>query len=127
MTSDTAGTSVVTASITVSLANLTVTRTTNGAGDNSGPANKTWVNARISIAPNATNEIGQPHTFTVTLQKDSGSGFGPAQGEHVDVTLTPSGGATLPPLRPAPAPAPAGTRTPAASARSPSSRRPPAR
>src|SRR5262249_10859036 len=42
------------------------------------------------------NEIGHSHTFTVTLEKDSGSGFGPAALEHVDVTLTPSGGATLP-------------------------------
>ena len=60
----------------------------------SGPATKVWVAARISIAPNATNEIGQPHTFTVTLEKDSGTGFGPAANEHVAVTLTPSGGAT---------------------------------
>jgi hypothetical protein len=49
--------------------------------------------AKISIAPNATNEVGQPHTFTVTLQKDTGSGFVPAAGEHVDVTLTDSNGA----------------------------------
>src|SRR5262249_47883115 len=69
---------------------------TNGASGNSGPASKIWLNARISIAPSATNEIGVAHTFTVTLQKDSGSGFGPAAGEHVDVTLTPSNGATLP-------------------------------
>src|SRR6185503_5983650 len=50
--------------------------------------------ARISIAPNATNEVGQPHTFTVTLEKDTGSGFGPAAGEHVTVTLTDGNGAT---------------------------------
>ena len=71
-------------------------RNTNGTGSNSGPATKVWVAARISIAPNATNEIGHPHTFTVTLEKDSGSGYGPAANEHVAVTLTPSGGATLP-------------------------------
>jgi hypothetical protein len=51
------------------------------------------VNAKISIAPNATNAVGQPHTFTVTVQKDTGSGFVAAQGEHVDVTLTDSNGA----------------------------------
>ena len=39
-----------------------------------GPATKTWVDARIAIAPNATNEVGQPHTFTVTLEKDTGDG-----------------------------------------------------
>ena len=47
-----------------------LTRNTDGTGVNSGPAVKTWVNARILIAPNATNEVGAPHTFTVTLQKD---------------------------------------------------------
>ena len=35
---------------------------------------------------------GQPHTFTVTLMKDTGDGTAslPAAGEHVDVTLTDS-------------------------------------
>src|SRR5262249_3932163 len=98
MTSASPGTTVVSASVTTSVAGLTLTRTTNGAGGNSGNANKVWVAARIFIAPGATNEIGQPHTFTVTLEKDSGGGFGPAAGEHVDVTLTPANGATLPNL-----------------------------
>ena len=51
------------------------------------------VGAKITIAPDATNEVGAPHTFTVTLQKDVGAGFVPAAGEHVDVTLTDSNGA----------------------------------
>jgi hypothetical protein len=52
--------------------------------------------AKIEITPNATNEVGQPHTFTVTLSKDAtGTGpFVPAPGEHVTVTLTDSNGAT---------------------------------
>ena len=71
-----------------------LTRDTDGTGANSGPAAKTWVNARIAIAPNATNEVGQPHTFTVTLEKDTGTGgFVAAAGEHVDFTLTDSNGA----------------------------------
>ena len=63
---------------------------------NSGPAVKRWVNARIAIAPNATNEVGQPHTFTVTLQQDTGNGAGfvAFAGQHVDFTLTPAGGAS---------------------------------
>ena len=62
---------------------------TDGVAPNSGNAVKTFVNARISIAPNATNEVGQPHTFTVTLEKDTGTGtFVPAAGETVTVTLT---------------------------------------
>jgi uncharacterized repeat protein (TIGR01451 family) len=60
----------------------------------SADASKLWASAKIAIAPNATNEVGQPHTFTVTLSKDSGNGFVPASGEHVDVTLTDSNGAT---------------------------------
>ena len=51
--------------------------------------------AKIAIAPNATNGIGESHTFTVTLQKDldDGAGYIAAAGEHVDVTLAPAGGA----------------------------------
>ena len=50
--------------------------------------------ARIAIAPNATNEVGQPHTFTVTLEKDTA----PARSCRLrvstwTVTLTDSNGA----------------------------------
>ncbi|MFL5799741.1 MAG: SpaA isopeptide-forming pilin-related protein, partial [Actinomycetota bacterium] len=43
-----------------------------------------------------TNEVGQPHTFTVTVQKDAGDGAGfvAATVGNVDVTLTNSNGAT---------------------------------
>ena len=64
----------VSAHTTVSVGGVSLTRHTNGTGANSNPAVKTWVNARIAIAPNATNEVGQAHTFTVTLQKDTGTG-----------------------------------------------------
>src|SRR3954469_19616943 len=47
----------------------TITRTTNGANGNSGPATKRWSNARILITPNATNICGQPHTFIFFLKK----------------------------------------------------------
>ena len=58
---------------------------TDGTGLNTGDAVKTYVNAKISITPNATNEVGQPHTFTVTLKKDTGTGgFVAAADEHVD-------------------------------------------
>ncbi len=84
----------VSAQTTVSVGGVSLTRATTGNGGNSGPAVKTWVNARISIAPNATNAVGEPHTFTVTLEVDPGTGtFGPAAGQHVDVTLTDSNGA----------------------------------
>jgi len=51
------------------------------------------VDAKVTIAPDATNDVGQSHTFTVTLSKDAGTGFVPAAGEHVAFTLTDSNGA----------------------------------
>jgi uncharacterized repeat protein (TIGR01451 family) len=53
--------------------------------------------AKISIAPSDTNGIGESHTFTVTVQKDldDGAGFIAAAGEHVTVTLSPTGVATV--------------------------------
>ena len=88
------GVATVSAHTTLAVGGVSLARNTDGVGANSGPAAKTWVNARISIAPNATNEVGQPHTFTVTLEKDTGTGsFVPAAGEHVDVSLTDSSGA----------------------------------
>jgi len=51
--------------------------------------------ASIAIAPDATNEVGRPHTFTVTLLKvtDDSHGFVPANGEHVTVALIDANGA----------------------------------
>src|SRR5262249_22240824 len=88
------GVSTVTATTTLSVGGLSVTRSTDGTGSNSGPAVKPWVDAQISISPNAKNPDGAPHTFTVTVQKDTGTGtFVPAAGEHVGFTLTDTNGA----------------------------------
>jgi hypothetical protein len=83
-------------SVRASATALNVTRSTNGVAPNSGPAVKRWVDAKIAIAPNAVNAIGDPHTFVATLSKDTsnGSGFVPAAGEHVTVTLADSLGAS---------------------------------
>ena len=95
------GVTTVSAHTTLQVGGVTLTRATNGAAGNSEPATKTYVNARISIAPSATNEVGAPHTFTVTLEKDTGTGtFVAAAGEHVDVTLTDSNGASPAPAGP---------------------------
>jgi uncharacterized repeat protein (TIGR01451 family) len=99
ITSATAGTTVVSATSDIPVNGVTITRTTgtaaNTAAGGSGNASKSWASAMIVIAPSATNEVGHAHTFTVTLSKDSGTGsFVPAQGEHVSVTLTDSGGAS---------------------------------
>ncbi|MFL5936047.1 MAG: hypothetical protein ACJ76U_04320, partial [Gaiellaceae bacterium] len=95
ITSATAGTTTLQATTTVSVGSVSLTRTTGDAHAGDGPnAAKTWAGARISIAPSATNEVGQSHTFTVTLETDAGSGFGPAAGGHVDVILTDASGAS---------------------------------
>jgi hypothetical protein len=78
-----------------------------GSGPNgSGPATKRFVDLKITIGPpTATNTVGDPHTFTVTVSQDDGlpanapggdtvSGFGPVpNGTGVNVTLVNSGGA----------------------------------
>src|SRR5207247_2587994 len=67
-----------------------------GAGPGgSGPAVKTFVDANITITPSATNAVGQPHTFTVTVQQNAGdgNGFVAAPVGNVDVTLSNSNGA----------------------------------
>ena len=54
-----------------------------------------YVDAYITIAPDATNPVGVPHTFTVTVKKNLGLGGGyvAAAGEHVNFTLTNGGNA----------------------------------
>ena len=76
-----------------------VTRTTDGTHGSSGSATKRFVDANITIGPGeATNVVGDPHTFTITVQQDDGlpagapgdgtTGFGPpAIGTQVTVTL----------------------------------------
>jgi hypothetical protein len=77
----------------------TVDRTTNGNSGpgGSGPATKVYVDARISIAPDGTNGIGENHTFTVTAQKNEGAGGGWVAADDntiVTVTLANSGGSS---------------------------------
>src|SRR3989475_729386 len=69
ITSATTGTTVVSATSSVPLTDAgSVTRTTNGTAGNSGPANKTWVDATIAITPaTATNAVGTNHTLTITV------------------------------------------------------------
>ncbi len=83
------------ASSSVQVGGLSVFRQTDGLGGNTGDANKRFVDARIGIAPDDINEVGQTHTFIVTVQKDAGTGAGfvGASGEHVSFTLTDANGA----------------------------------
>jgi uncharacterized repeat protein (TIGR01451 family) len=95
LSSGTTGVTTVSAHATLSVGGLVLTRNTDATGTNSGPAVKRWVNASIAIAPSATNEIGNSHTFTATVRQDAGdgNGFVAVAGATVAVTLTDSNGA----------------------------------
>jgi uncharacterized repeat protein (TIGR01451 family) len=90
-TSAIAGEVIGNANTTLTVQGVTLTRATGdtNAGD-SGPATKFFEDAQISIAPNATNGITEPHTFTVTVLANAGDGKGyvPAASVPVMVTLT---------------------------------------
>src|SRR5439155_760525 len=93
-TSATAGKVVGHASTTFSVAGVSLTRATgNSHTGDSSDATKTFVDATISIAPSATNEVNHSHTFTVTVLENTGNGsFVPAPNEPVTVTLTDQNG-----------------------------------
>ncbi|HXL44340.1 MAG TPA: hypothetical protein VN960_09815, partial [Gaiellaceae bacterium] len=102
ITSAATGLTTIRASTDVSVSGVSLHRETGDshAGD-SADAQKLWVNAAIVIAPNATNEVGQPHTFTATLLFDTGSGLQPAgAGQPVTVTLIAANGASPVPAGP---------------------------
>ena len=86
----TTGVTTVSAHTTLAVGGVTLTRHTDTTHGSSGPATKTWVNAKIAITPDGTNRVGAPHTFTVTLMKDLGDGAGfvafsgCARGLHAD-------------------------------------------
>ncbi len=94
--SDTAGVVTGHAAATLSFGSLSFPVQTDGTGTNSGDATKTFVDAYITITPTETNEVGEDHTFTVTVRKDDGDdgGFVSApDGTPVSVTLTAANGA----------------------------------
>lgn len=66
--------------------NATVASDSNYIGATSADEPFKVVDARISIGTSGTNEVGNPHTFTVTVEKNDGSGWTPASG----ITITPS-------------------------------------
>jgi hypothetical protein len=76
--------------IVTGIAGTKVKISTDGTSDNSGPADKTYVNARITIKNPGDNVIGNQHTFTILLERDLGdsNGFVPFSGQTVNATLT---------------------------------------
>lgn len=64
--------------------------------DFAGPASFPLCSASISIAPDAVNEVGQEHTFDVTVDKEFAGVSSPADdGTIVNVALTASNGASV--------------------------------
>src|SRR5690349_15981896 len=95
--SPSAGTVTGHASVSLTIGTVTLSRATgDGAHGDTANAVKKFVDAKISISPDATNEVGQSHTFTVTVLKNlgDGAGFVAAAGEHVAFTLTDANGAS---------------------------------
>jgi uncharacterized repeat protein (TIGR01451 family) len=80
------GTTTVKASTTVYGHDLS----TDGDAYNSDPADKEWVDARISIFESGVNPVGQPHDFTVTVEKyvNESTGWIAAAGVNVTGTTT---------------------------------------
>jgi hypothetical protein len=68
------GVTRVHASADVDVGDATITVETDGVSPNSDDLFKRWVDARISIDPDDVNRVGENHTFTVTVEADSGSG-----------------------------------------------------
>jgi hypothetical protein len=85
--STTTGKIIANASSTVLIDGVSVTRSTDGVSPNSGNATKTYVDAKISIGPNATNIVGDPHNFTINVMKDIGDGNGFVAANNTDVTV----------------------------------------
>ncbi len=77
------------ATTTFSVLGVSLTRATGTGGLNSADAHKDYVNARILIEADDTNEVGTPHTFKVTVEQDTGSGFVGVSGAIADVTVQP--------------------------------------
>ena len=106
------GVVTVSASATVVIGNDSFTVSTDGQGGSSGPATKRFVDAKIALSPlTDTNGVTENHTITATVQQDDGlpapppacatppgcdstTGFGPASGVLVTVSLTNSNGST---------------------------------
>ena len=115
-TSPNAGQVIGSAMTTLVVNGVSLTRTTDGSSvgggqSNSGPATKTFVDAKIIIVPDQdTNEVGDPHTFPTTVFVDDGTGTdldgvmgtfdAVGAGVSVTVSLANQNGATANPAGP---------------------------
>jgi hypothetical protein len=90
LTSATVGTTAVSASVEdINVGGVLLDRTTNGAAGNSDPAVKKWVDAYITIGESETNNITEPHTFTIAVTQVPGSAT-PATTANITPSVTPT-------------------------------------
>ena len=100
ITSNATGLTSVSATADIPVNGHVLTRATDSANDNSGPARKRWVDARLALTPSQdANQIGDDHLITARLELDYGNGAGfvaAPDGESIafDVTSGPGGLAT---------------------------------
>jgi uncharacterized repeat protein (TIGR01451 family) len=91
--SNTTGTSTISATASLDINGVHLTRSLgdSASGDSAKPT-KTWVDAQIQISGSAVNEVGHEHLFTVTVNKDTGTGtFVPAPGATVTFSASAPG------------------------------------
>lgn len=82
---DTAGIFTANVDAVVTIGGVVFNLTTDGTAG-SGPAEKTYVDARISLTPDGVNEVGDPHLMTAVVQVNDGEGWTSAEGATVELT-----------------------------------------
>jgi hypothetical protein len=91
LNSSTAGVTVVKAASNVNVEGVLFALVTNAQGANSGNLTKRWVDAFITIGPDAVNPLNKPHTFTVTVTAIP-SGAAPVTFQSIAVSVDPAPG-----------------------------------
>jgi hypothetical protein len=89
LTSSDAGVTVVSGESHVNVKGVLFDLKTNGQGGNSGNLTKRWVDAFITIGPNAVNPLNKPHTFNVSVTAIP-SGAAPVHFDSITVSVTPA-------------------------------------
>lgn len=93
--SSSAGVFTIIARSTITVNGVQFKLQTNGQGENSSAAEKTYVDGSIELTPQeATNNINDAHTITAHITKNDGSGITNAESVTVTFTVT-SGNATF--------------------------------
>jgi hypothetical protein len=82
---DTAGVFTANVDAVVTIGGVVFNLTTDGESG-SGPAQKVYVDARISLTPDGVNEVGDPHVMTAVVEVNDGEGWASADGATVALT-----------------------------------------